>query len=105
MNMNTTPSATWKNDWSIEFAKHELNCAIAALPGYPNTTPDQIKAAAAAGDRNALYVIEEATVGCSEEARKWFPVEETTELETAMLNAIDLRYELREFVSTLRNIN
>jgi hypothetical protein len=41
----------------------ELDDAIAHLPNYPETTPEQVRAAAAAGDINARLVIERAEAG------------------------------------------
>ena len=52
------------------FDHAETDAAIAALPGYPETTPSQIRAYAKAGDINAKLVIQRALDG-DEVAQDW----------------------------------
>ncbi|MEA3641284.1 MAG: hypothetical protein VBE63_15270 [Lamprobacter sp.] len=52
------------------FNEAELESALAALPGYPDTDPKTIRALAERGDPNARLVIERADAG-DQVAQDW----------------------------------
>ena len=53
-----------------DVATAELNAALRAMPGYPDTAPADIRAAAARGSIDARYIIQRAEDG-DQEARDW----------------------------------
>ena len=57
--------------------KAEVDAAIAALPGYPDCSQDDVRAAAASGNRNAEFLVEISRgVGeLAELAREWTGVQ------------------------------
>lgn len=53
-----------------QFETAELNAALEAMPGYPDTGPDDIRAEAARGSLDARLIIERAEAG-DREAQEW----------------------------------
>jgi hypothetical protein len=57
-------------EWLNHFDYAEVDAAIGALPNYPETTPQEIRKAAAEGNINARFIIAKADEG-DDVAKDW----------------------------------